>query len=79
MIGTMITIWLLLMGIYYLCVAGFRIVVSLPKIVSFVLLLPAMPFVVAYRNRKERPGQAKAIYILWGLLYALTFLVILLG
>lgn len=70
MIGTMITIWLALMGCYYLCVVLLRLALKLPAAVVFVVCLPAMPFVVAYRNREEHPIQAKTIYCLWGVLYA---------
>ena len=55
---TLITIWLVVMGIYYLCVAMLQLAIKLPAIVIFVLTLPAMPFIVAYRNRVEHPIQA---------------------
>lgn len=70
MIGTMITIWLALMGCYYLCVVLLRLALKLPAAVVFVVCLPAMPFIVAYRNRQQHPIQAKTIYCLWGVLYA---------
>lgn len=72
--GTILTIWLALMGTYYLSVAGMRLALKLPAAVTFVVCLPAMPFVVAYRNRVEHPGQARAIYILYGLLWAICIL-----
>ena len=72
--GTLITIWLVLMGLYYLCIVCFHIALKLPVIVAFIVCLPAMPFIVAYRNRKEHPIQAKFIYWLQGVLYALFFL-----
>ena len=62
--GTLITIWLVLMGLYYLCIVGFHIALKLPVIAAFIICLPAIPFIVAYRNRKEHPIQAQIIY--WG-------------
>lgn len=70
MIGTMITIWLVLMGAYYLFVAVMRLALKLPAAVVFVVCLPAMPFIVAYRNRQQHPTQAKTIYCLWSVIYA---------
>ena len=66
------------MGAYYVCVAGLRLAVKLPAAAVFVLCLPAMPFVVAYRNRSQHPGQARAIFWLGGAFYALLLLVVLL-
>lgn len=57
---TLITIWLVVMGIYYLCVAMLQLAIKLPAAVIFVLTLPAMPFTVAYRNRVEHPIQARS-------------------
>lgn len=77
MIGTMITIWLALMGCYYLCVVLLRLALKLPAAVVFVVCLPAMPFVVAFRNREEHPIQAKAIYWMGGILYVLIALIVI--
>lgn len=77
MIGILITIWFVLTGIYYLLVAGMRIAVTLPAAVLFVVCLPAMPFIVAYRNRREHPTLAKAIYWIYGILYALIALILI--
>ena len=68
---TLITIWLVVMGIYYLCVAMLQLAIKLPAIVIFVLTLPAMPFIVAYRNRVEHPIQAKVLYWMWGITYVI--------
>ena len=73
--GTLITIWFAVMGIYYLCVATVRLAVKLPAAVIFVLTLPAMPFIVAHRNRAEHPIQAKAICWIWGTLYAILCII----
>lgn len=75
--GTLITIWLVAMGIYYLCVATMRLAIKLPAIVIFVLTLPAMPFIVAYRNRVEHPIQAKVLCWMYGVLIALITLIII--
>lgn len=75
--GTLITIWFAVMGIYYLCVATLRLAVKLPAAVVFVLTLPAMPFIVAYRSRAEHPIQAKTIYWLGGIFYALMALIVI--
>ena len=69
--GTLITIWFAVMGIYYLCVATVRLAIKLPAAVIFVLTLPAMPFIVAYRNRVEHPIQAKAICWMYGITYVI--------
>ncbi|MDE7304352.1 MAG: hypothetical protein K2N04_00330 [Alistipes sp.] len=75
--GTLITIWLAVMGIYYLCAATLRLAIKLPAAVVFVIALPAMPFIVAYRNKAEHPIQAKAIYWLGGIFYALIALIVI--
>ena len=74
---TLITIWLVVMGIYYLCVAMLQLAIKLPAIVIFVLTLPAMPFIVAYRNRVEHPIQAKVLCWMYGVLIALITLIII--
>ena len=73
--GTLITIWLVLMGLYYFCIIGLRIALKLPIIAAFIICLPVMPFIVAYRFRKEHPAQAKGLYWLWGITYALFTLI----
>ena len=73
-ISTMITTWFVVMSIYYLwvlCVGLMRLAIKLPAIVVFIILLPVMPFIVAYRNRVEHPIQAKVICWMWGILYVL--------
>lgn len=77
--GAFLTIWLALMGIYYACVVGLRLAVKLPAAVAFAVCLPAMPFIVAYRNRSDSPIQAKAICWLWGLLYAIVLVLCFIG
>lgn len=77
MIGTILTIWFVLMGIYYLCAILLHLAVKLPAIIAFVVCLPAMPFIVARRNRKEHPVQAKALCWMTGILYALLALILL--
>ena len=68
---TLITIWLAVMGIYYLCVAMLQLAIKLPAAVIFVLTLPAMPFIVAYRNRAEHPIQAKVLCWMYGITYVI--------
>ena len=65
----------------YLIVALF--VVVIPMLLKFtlsaafyILFLPAMPFIVAYRNWKIKPIQSRIIVVLWSTLY---FVLILLG
>ena len=41
------------------------------------LTLPAMPFIVAYRNRVEHPIQAKVLCWMYGVLIALITLIII--
>lgn len=79
MIGTIITIWFVVMGCYYLCVAGMRLAFKLPAAVAFVVCLPAMPFIVAWRNRQQHPVQTKIICILWGLVYAAVLVACFIG
>ena len=76
--GTLITIWLVLMGLYYFCIIGLRIALKLPIILAFIICFPAMPFIVAYRNRKEHPAQAKGLYWLGAITYLLLIAVCLL-
>lgn len=71
MLMTLITIWLVVTGIYYLCVGLMRLAIKLPAIVVFIILLPVMPFIVAYRNRVEHPILAKGIYWMGSILYVL--------
>lgn len=75
--GTLITIWFVVMGFYYLCVAMLRLAVKLPAVVIFIILLPAMPFIVAYRNRAEHPILAKSICWMWGIIYVLWGIIIM--
>ena len=75
----LITAWLLVAGIYCLCTAGLRIAAILPRVAVFLVTLPAQPFLVAWRNRKEAPFQARAICWLWGVLYAVAILFGILG
>lgn len=77
--GTLVTIWFMLTGVYYLCVAITRMAFKLPMIVAFILALPAMPFIVAYRNREEHPIQAKTIYWGWGLIYTVLIVSCIIG
>lgn len=67
--GTLLTLWFIGSGIWYLCTAILHLLCKLPAAAVFLLALPAMPFVVAHRNRTEHPVQAKIIRICWGLLY----------
>lgn len=60
---TVITIWLALAGLYYFGVAILHLAKKLPAVVGFIVLLPAMPFIVAYRDRKEHPARARFIGI----------------
>jgi hypothetical protein len=48
------------------------------KTVLMVLFLPAVPFLLAYRIRKEKPVMSALIYALWGSFYVLVTLVLLL-
>lgn len=73
--GTILSIWLLVVGVYYLCTALFHLALKIPAIVIFVVCLPAMPFIVAYRNRQEHPLQARFICWGWAIVYALLILI----
>lgn len=71
MIGLLITVWLVMTGLYYLVICVLRLALTLPAAVVFIVSLPAMPFIVAYRNRTEHPVQAKVLCWLCGVLYAI--------
>jgi hypothetical protein len=43
----------------------------------YALLLPALPFLVAYKNWKIKPVQSKMIVALYGLLYLMLLLILL--
>jgi len=67
--GTFIVIYLLTL----LCGYVFSVLISavryFPIVLFFTVLLPIMPFYVAYKNRKEHPTMAKFISIGWGIIY----------
>lgn len=77
--GTILSIWLLVMGVYYLCMVLFRLVLKIPAIAIILVCLPIMPFIVAYRNREEHPVQARFIYWSWGIIYAVSILLCFIG
>lgn len=79
MIGTIITIWVVALGCYYLCAAGMRLALKLPAAVAFAVCLPAMPFIVAWRNRQQHPAQTKVLCFLWGLVYAAALVACFIG
>ena len=69
--GTIITIYL----IVALCVVFIPILLKLTlSAVFYVLCFPVMPFIVAYKNWKIKPIQARIIVVLWGVLYLLIIL-----
>ena len=65
--GTIITIYL----IVGFCVVFFTLAF---KAAFYILLLPVMPFIIAYNNWKIKPIQARIIVVLWGVLYLLIIL-----
>lgn len=67
------------MAVYYFCVVCLRFALKLSAAVAFVVSLPVMPFVVAYRNRSKSPDLAKAIYLVWGLLYLILLIFCIIG
>lgn len=72
-------LWFAVMGVYYLCAATLHIAVRLPRAVVFVVCLPAMPFIVAWRSRREHPVQSRVVFVVWSLLYAIFFVSLLAG
>lgn len=68
------TIWLVAMGIYYLGAVCLCLVKKLPAAVAFVVFLPAIPFIVAWRSRNEHPVMAKMIVWGWAIFYVLVLL-----
>ncbi len=75
-LSIIVTVWLACMGLYYGGVFLFRSALYVPAAVAFVVCLPAMPFIVAWRTRHETPGKTKALYIIWGVFYALFALAV---
>ena len=69
--------WASVIGFVYIFVILGRITLKLPMLAIILLALPIMPFVSAYRNRVEHPIQAKIICYLWGVIYAILFIVCL--
>ena len=45
--------------------------------VFYALLIPVLPFLVAYKNWKTKPVQSKMIVALYGLLYLMLLLILL--
>lgn len=70
-------VWFVVMGCCCVCAAVLRLAVKLPAAVLFAVCLPAMPFIVAWRNRQQHPIQAKIICWLGGILYLLIALIVL--
>lgn len=77
MILTLIIAWLVIMGLYYLFAVGLRLAIKLPALALKIIILPAMPFIVAYRSREKHPVQAKVVCWMWGILYALAITICL--
>lgn len=71
MIAGLITIWVFIASAYYVSRAVWNVVPYVPKILAVLICLPAIPFVVAYKNRERHPGQARFIFAGWSLLYLL--------
>jgi len=70
-------VWLLCLGVFYVIAALVGIIKHLPDILFYTLLLPVLPFYVAYKNKKERPTASKILYIVWGAVYAVSTFAIL--
>ena len=67
--GTFIVIYLLTVLCGYLLSVLFAAIRYFPAVLFYTILLPVLPFHVAYKNRKEHPAKAKIIYALWGAVY----------
>ena len=52
-----------------------KTILSIFGFVVFIAILPAMPFMVAYNNRKTKPLQAWILVILYTILYLLRTLI----
>ena len=66
MIPGLITVWVIISAAYVWGVVPYVL-----KILAVLICLPAIPFVVAYKNRERHPGQARFIFAGWSLLYLL--------
>lgn len=57
------------------------LLISIFNILKYLLIficLPIVPFIVAYKNKKEHPIQSKMIVILQSILYASIFFILVL-
>ena len=62
-----------------LCVVLIRILFKVSLwTVFYALFLPVLPFLVAYENWKTKPVQARMIVVIYGLLYLVLLLLLLL-
>ena len=71
MIPGLITVWVIISAAYYVSRVVWGVVPYVLKILAVLVCLPAIPFVVAYKNRERHPGQARFIFAGWSLLYLL--------
>lgn len=77
MLNIILTAWMISTAIYYLCAIVMHIAIKLPVFIAKIIILPAMPFIAAYRNREKHPVQAKVVCWMWGILYALAITICL--
>lgn len=52
-----------------------KLIFTLFELFVLVVFLPIMPYLVAYRNRKEYPKMSKAIVWMWSITVALIILI----
>jgi len=73
--GTFIVIYLLTALFGYLLSMLISAIRYLPVVLFYTILLPVLPFYVAYKNKKEHPVKAKIICIGWSVIYLLLIFI----
>lgn len=48
-----------------------------PQLLAFIVLVPVAPFMVAWKNRKERPITSWILLVLWLLVYLVALVIML--
>jgi len=51
----------------------------LALIVGGLLIFPAIPYIIAYNIKDEKPNQAMALRVIWSIFFALVGLILLIS
>lgn len=77
--GTIIFIIIALILIAYILDAMRWLTFNALPITLAIVFSPVLPFYIAYKNRKEKPKQSKAILWVWGIVYFLVSLILIIN